>query len=58
MDGCVSVGVCVRVCVCVWQVDDVSAGRPGYFLCNLGINSRHTGKEGLAWEPLDQSVSD
>ena len=48
-----------HVSVCVGgQVDDVSAGRPGYFLCNLGINSRHTGKEGLAWEPLDQSVSD
>lgn len=45
------------VCVCVPEAGtDVPAGRPGpgSFLGNLGVNSRHEGKEGLARGPLDQ----
>lgn len=34
--------------VCRWDRQMIaSAGRPGYFLCNLGLNSRHTRKK--AW---------
>lgn len=31
-------------------VNHVPAGRPGYFLGNLGVDSRHEGEEGLGLE--------